>query len=117
MGYTNIGLHMLYAKRGELVTCTAGHRVLEVREDMVLAPLVTSGVTVPRPAGVCRCGAAFARWTAEVHIELHFEVGGWRNLNGPSFRARSVPSGQRHDENDGMDTQVDSEKRPRRRFG
>jgi hypothetical protein len=78
---------MIYARRGERITCEAGHEIATFnrdadRNDVFQLDMVDWRIEPPpprKPAGNCPCGAA---WNASrddgLHAVLHIE-GGWRD--------------------------------------
>lgn len=83
---------MIYARKGEWVTCEQGHKLGRFTRDMLVgddisADLLTAPIIAPdgEPSGPCACGAWFAFTTrGSDDIWFHFEAG-WRYGQGPKF--------------------------------
>jgi hypothetical protein len=106
---------VMYAMRGEVVTCTAGHSVYNLPTDIPLfRPMAGTRqsdashgnqINADQIAPRCRCGAPYARWIG-TSIELHFSDG-WRSLeHGKVNTTRPSNPAQRPVRYGGLDTQA-----------
>lgn len=91
-----------YAVKGDIVTCVAGHEIYVVQDHMPF-PQINNNIDVSkRELSITRaahieqctpkcseCSMPYARWTNTANMELHFNDG-WRNIDGPNRRARTV---------------------------